>query len=218
MLRHHLVSTFRNLKKHTGSFFINLIGLATGLACAFIIYLWVQDEKQFDKFHEKDSQLYQVLQLGKENDKLVLHEHTQGLLAETMHKDLPEVEAAVPVMDLVKENMSAVLKTSDKSIRSGGIFAGKQLFEVFSFPLIQGNPKTVLTDKSAVVISENTAIALFGSVDNAVGKTIDWEITGDKRQATVSGVFKNTPANSSLQFDFVLTWEMLLTEIWQNGQ
>src|ERR1043165_6035555 len=108
MLRHHLLVTIRNMKKHTGSFFINLVGLSTGLACALMIYLWVHDEKQFDKFHEKDSQLHQVLELSKENDKILLHDDTQGLLAESMQNDLPEVELATPVMDLVKEKMTAV--------------------------------------------------------------------------------------------------------------
>jgi ABC-type antimicrobial peptide transport system permease subunit len=218
MLKHHFLIAFRNLKKHKGSFFINLVGLSTGLACALIIYLWVDSEKQFDKFHAKDSQLYQVMQLSKENGQVVVHNHTQGLLAEAMKKDLPEVEVSVPMMDLVKENMTGVLKAGDKTLRSGGIFAGKDFFNVFSFKLLQGKPGSVLADKSNMVISDDLAISLFGSTDNAVGKSIEWEITGEKRQASVTGVFHKVPANSSLQFDYVLTYDMLISEIWTNGQ
>ncbi len=89
MLKHNLLIAIRNLKRHKGSFFINLIGLSTGLACAIIIYLWVDDELNFDKFHAKDKQMHQVMELSKENNINVVHEHTQGLLADAMAKDLP---------------------------------------------------------------------------------------------------------------------------------
>src|SRR5689334_21695461 len=98
MLQHNLLIAFRNLKRHKASFFINLIGLSTGLACAFLIWLWVNDELHFDKFHKKDKQLYQVMELSKENGNVLVHDATQGPLAEAMVKDLPEVVNAVPVM------------------------------------------------------------------------------------------------------------------------
>jgi hypothetical protein len=112
MLRHHLLITFRNFRKHKTSFFINLVGLSTGLACALLIWLWVKDERAFDKFHAKDSQLLQVMELSKENDKPVVHDFGQGPLAEAMQNDLPEVESAVAVMNLPKENVFASLRVN----------------------------------------------------------------------------------------------------------
>ena len=208
MLKHNLLIAFRNLKRYKGSFFINLIGLSTGLACSFLIYLWVNDELNFDKFHAKDSQLYQVMELSKENGNTIVHEGTQGLLAESMKKDLPEVISAVPIMDLGKEGISFDVKAGDKALKSAGMFAGKDFFDAFSFKLLQGNAKQVLAEKNNAVISENLAISLFGSVSNALGKPFEWEMRGLKKEAVVSGVFEKLPANSSMRFDFALTYEM----------
>jgi putative ABC transport system permease protein len=218
MLQHNLLIAFRNLQRHKASFFINLIGLSTGLACAFLIYLWVHDELQFDKFHKKDSSLYQVMEMSKENGITLVHDHTQGLLAETMVKDLPEVLSAVPVMSLEKHGISIPLRVSDKVIKKSGIFAGKNFFNLFSFPLLYGKPQQVLANKDAIVISENLANSLFGSATAAIGKTIDWEMMGIKNQSLVSGVFASLPQNNSLHFDVVFTHELLLTKIWTNGQ
>lgn len=218
MFKHYLLITIRNLKKFKGSFIINLIGLSTGLACTLFIYLWVNDELNFDKFHEKDSQLFQVMELSKENNELVVHDGTQGLLADAMAKDLPEVESAVAVMSLEKEGMMVSLKTPDKSLKAYGLFAGGNFFQMFSFKLIEGNPRQVLNDKNAIVISENLATGLFGSAAKAVGKSVDYEVLGNNQQSLVSGVFENTPANSSMKFDFVLTHDLLMNEIWPNGQ
>src|SRR3569833_2194205 len=100
MIKHYLHIAFRILRSHKSSFFINWIGLSTGLACAFLIFLWVNDEWRFDKFHAKDCRLFQVMEKDKINGLIQVHEGTQGLLAGAMQRDLPEVEGAVAVMDL----------------------------------------------------------------------------------------------------------------------
>ena len=115
MLRHNLLIALRNLKRHKGSFVINLVGLSTGLACTFLIFLWVTDELKFDKFHENDSRLYQVMELSTENGNTIVHEATQGPLAAAMVKDLPEVTAAVPVMSMQKVGLSIPLWTEEIS-------------------------------------------------------------------------------------------------------
>ncbi|MGV8878067.1 MAG: ABC transporter permease [Sphingobacteriaceae bacterium] len=218
MFKHYLLITIRNLNRFKGSFLINLIGLSTGLACTLFIYLWVNDEVQLDKFHEKDSQLFQIMELSKENNELVVHDGTQGILAAAMVKDLPEVEAAVPVMSLEKEGMMVSLSTPEKSLKSYGIFAGSDFFNMFSFKLIEGKAALVMKDKNAIVISENIAKGLFGSASNALGKSIEFEVLGKKKQSLISGIFENVPPNSSLKFDFVLTHDLLINDIWTNGQ
>lgn len=218
MLRHHLLISLRNFRKYKTSFFINLAGLSTGMACAFLIYLWVNDEMSFDAFHEKKSQLLQVMEISRENGKPVVHDATQGPLADAMKSDLPEVESSVLVMNLPGENIFASLRVDEKVVRSSPIFAGKNFFGVFSFGLLQGDASKVLNDKNAVVISEDLAVSLFGNASGAVGKMVAWEITGFKKEGIVSGVFKRIPANSSLQFDMVLPEEMLIKELWTNGQ
>lgn len=218
MYKHHLLMTFRNFKKFRGSFLINLSGLSIGLACTLLIFLWVNDELHFDKFHQKDSRLYQVMELSKENDNLIVHEATQGLLAEALKRDLPEVESSVPIMNLQKEGLLFNVTSNDKTLKSAGIFAGKDLFTIFSFNLIHGNPAQVLADKNAMVISAKLAKALFGSVEKAIGKNIEWELYGTKKGASVSGVFSNLPVNSSMQFDFALPYEMFINDVWTNGK
>ncbi len=216
MLQHNLLIAFRNLQRHKGSFIINLLGLSTGLACAFLIFLWVQDELHFDRFHAHNNRLYQVMEVSTENGNTIVHEATQGLLAESMDKDLPEVAAAVPVFSLQKEGIYLPMSYGEKSLKASGIFAGKDFFNLFSFPLVQGNTQQVLADKNAIVISEGLAASLFGSAADAMGKTIQWEILGNKKQSLVSGVFAQLPANNSLHFDFALSYDMLLTDLVPN--
>lgn len=213
MLKYNFLIALRNLRKHKGSFLINLVGLSTGMACAFLIYLWVNDELNVDKFHAKDKQLYQVMELSTENGNVLVHEGTQGPLAEAMRKDFPEVEIALPVLDLPKLGMTFSVKAGDKILKANGIFAGNQFFNTFSFPLISGNRSQVMDAKDNIVISESLAKNLFGSTEASIGKIIEWELSGMKMQTTVSGVAENTPGNSSLNFDFVLTFEALLEKI-----
>src|SRR5689334_11126960 len=157
MLRHNLLIAIRNLQRHKSSFFINWIGLSTGLACAFLIYLWVNDEWHFDKFHANDSRLYQVMEKDKINGQIEVHDGTQGLLGAAMQKDLPEVEAAVSVMDLGKVGAYFQMRTADKVVKSTGLSAGKDFFRLFSFRLLQGKPDQALAVKNSIVISEELA-------------------------------------------------------------
>ena len=218
MFRHNLLLIFRNLKRSKGSFFIHLVGLSSGLTCALLIWLWVDDELHFDKFHANDEQLAQVLERSTENGIITVHETTQGLLAEAMAKDLPEVQSAVSVLSLAREGMTVALKHEGKSVRTSGQFASRDFFKVFSFPLAAGQANQVLSDRNAIVLSARLAYSLFGNAGAAVGKTVEWEIFGTKKQSLVTGVFENLPSNTSMQFDFVLTHDLLLSELWPNGQ
>jgi ABC-type antimicrobial peptide transport system permease subunit len=204
--------------RHKGSFFINLTGLSTGLACTFLIYLWVTDELKFDKFHKNDSQLYQVMEKSTENGHVIIKEGTQGPLAEAMKKDLPEVIKAIPVLSLPKNGMKVPLRIDDKVVKTSGVFAGKEFFELFTFPLIAGNKATVLANKEDIVLSENVAISLFGSPEKAIGKNIAWEVMGRKANAKVTGVFAQLPHDNSMNFDFVVTWDLIYNDLFPNFQ
>jgi len=218
MLKHYILISIRSLKRHKGSFFINLIGLSTGIACALLIYLWVNDEMHFDKFHAKDSQLYQVMELSNENNIKVVHDATQGLLADAMTKDLPEVELAISVMNLGNQGLSFNVKTPDKTLKAAGVFASNGFFNMFSYKLKHGNASQVLANRNDIVISETLAKNLFGT-DEVIGKSVEWEVPGvAKKQAKIAGVFEQLPSNNSLKFDFVLTHDLLINEVWTNGQ
>src|SRR5688572_24116157 len=218
MLKHILTIAFRSIKKHKSSFAINLIGLSTGLSFAFLLYLWVQDERSIDKFHVNDSRLYQVMEKSTENGIIRIQDHTQGPLSEAMENDLPEVQNAVTVMNLSKEGMDITLKNGERSFKTGGIFSGEAFFQVFTFPLISGDGTTVLNEKNNIAISEDLARKLYGSVDAALGKSLLWNAFGSDHLSSVTGVFNNVSSASTLKFDFVLTKQKLIEDIWQNGQ
>ena len=218
MFKHQLLIAFRNMKKFKTSFLINFIGLSTGLACSFFIFLWINDELHFDKFHEHDAQLYQVMELSTENGEKKIHDGTQGLLADAMARDLPEVAHAASVMSLYDEGMKIDVGLAEKTIKAYASFASKDFFEMFTFPLIEGVKAQLFNDRNNVVISEQLATSLYGSAAMAIGKRLDYEVFGNKKQAAVSGVYKSIPANSSMKFDLVLTHDVLINDIWTNGQ
>ncbi len=218
MLQHNLLLIYRNFLRHKSTFFINLLGLSAGLACTFLIYLWINDELGFDKFHARDAQLFQVMEWSAEGGKKIVHDGTQGLLGVSMAKDLPEVESAVSMLNLAKHGHNLPFTFEGKSVEQTGIFATHNFFDVFSFKLKTGPSTQLFLDRNAIVISEKMAQRFFGSAEAAIGKTLDWEVFGKKRQSQVSGVFENLPANNSLVFDFVGSYDMLLQDVWTNGQ
>ncbi|UBM57298.1 ABC transporter permease [Marinilongibacter aquaticus] len=218
MFTHILKLTYRNILRHRSSFFINLVGLSTGLACSFLIYLWINDEVGFDKFHENSAQIYQIMESSEENDQIRVQESTQGLLAQTMAKELPEVEKAVNIMNLSKQGYKITLENDLKTSNSYGIFAENGFFDIFTFPLIEGTKNDALNEKEAIVLSEKVAIELFGSPEAAIGKPVKWALFGQNQTSRCTGVFEDLPQNSTLQFDYVLTGQKLLEDIWTNGQ
>ena len=218
MLKHILTIAFRSIKKHKSSFAINLTGLSTGLAFAFLLYLWVQDERSIDKFHANDDKLYQAMIQSTENGIIRIQDHTQGPLSEAMEKDLPEVENAVTVMNLSKEGMDITVKNGEKSFKSAPLFSGDAFFKVFTFPLISGNAATVLKEKNSITISEDLAQKLFGTANAALGKSLQWNAFGKDHLSSVTGVFKNVSSKSTLKFDVVFTKQKLLEDLWQNGK
>ena len=218
MFKTHLKIAWRSLKRNPLFSLINILGLSTGMASAFLIYFWVSDEVLVDKFHVNEPNLYQVMMKSEENGMIRTLDGTQGPLSEAMEKDLPEVEHAITVMDLEKEGMSITFKNEENLFKAGGIFASQSFFDAFTFPLVRGNASQVLSDKDAVAVSESFAMKLFGSVENAMNRQVVYNLFGNEQSAKVTGVFKNVPTNSTLQFNFVATKQKLLEDIWTNGQ
>ncbi len=218
MLKNHLKIAWRNLKRNPMFSSLNILGLSIGLAGAFLIYFWVSDELIVDKFHANSERLYQIMERSTENGEIMVREHTQGPLAEALEKDVPEVEKAVTVMDLGKFGMRFTFKNGENLFKAEGLFAETTFFEVFSFPLVQGSSSQALLEKDAMVISENLAKKLFGSVEKAVGQQMEYDSFGQKSTAKVTGVFQDVPNGSTLKFDYVGTKQKLLEDVWPNGQ
>lgn len=202
MFRHNLLISYRNFLRYKRSFFINLIGLSTGLACTLLIFLWVNDEMIVDQFHKNDAHLYQVLENVEQGGGIITRMTTAGPTAEAMAAEMPEVEMAVTTT--FERIMDGVVTFNDTDIKAGALYASKDFFRMFSFELAEGIPAQVLSDKKSIVISEDLAMRLFGTTENVTGKMIEWE---HKKQYQVSGVMKDIPARSSVRFDYVLTFE-----------
>ena len=204
MFFHNVLISFRNIKHNKGTFFINLIGLSSGLACAILIYLWVYDELNFDKFHKKDNQLFQVMVRNKVSNGIEISNATSSILANTLAEELPEVEYSITAGP--PDQKKSMLSFEDKMIKAVVQYAGRYFFNVFSFNLLQGNENQVLSDGNNIVISEEIAMKLFNTKVNIVGKAIEFD---SKNKYIISGVFKGTPKNSSIQFDVVLPFDIM---------
>ncbi len=214
MLKHNLLIIFRNFKRNKSSFFINLIGLSTGLTCALLIYLWVNDEMNFDRFHEKNSQLFQVMQQTHHGEII---EPTPGPLAEALVAEMPEVECAVPVFNSAFLG-KPTLSSDDKNTKANVLYAGKDFFKMVSFQLIEGNANQVLSEKNSIVLSEELAMKLFNTTHNILGRTLIMKHQLFPGVFQITGIFKRVPLNSSLQFDFVLPYRFISDQIpsWSN--
>ncbi|MEO6454542.1 MAG: FtsX-like permease family protein [Ginsengibacter sp.] len=207
MLKNYFKIAWRNLIKDKQFSFLNLIGLSTGLACALLIYLWVTDELSIDKFNKNDTRLYQVLKKnGDGKGAIRVGENTQGLLAESMAKELPGVAFATC---LRKERDAGILTFGDKRIKAMPAYASKDFFNVFSYQLINANKKA-LSDISGIILSDKTALKLFNTTD-AVGKTVEWNFEDNadfNGVYKVADVFKAPPSNASDQFDILFPFEL----------
>ena len=198
MLKHNFKISLRNYLKHRSSFLINLTGLASGLTCVLLIYLWVDSELKMDKFHQNGNRLYQILANSSTSNGILTDEATPGLLAETMVEKLPEVESAV----MESWTNTYTLSHQEIIIKAVGQYASEDYFRVFSYELLQGSRDEVLSEKMSIVISDELALKLFGTTIDVVGKTISFQ---QFRNYQVSGIFKAPPKSSSHQFDFIMT-------------
>ncbi len=206
MFRHNFLITYRNFLRYKSSFFINLIGLSSGLASVLLIYLWVYDEVSIDKFHAKDRQLYQVLKNLSEGEEIHTSENNSDLLAPALTQEVPEIEYITTV---AAWPLPGILTVGEKRLKATGWVASKDFFNVFSYRLIHGNKDRVLTEKHDVVISDELSARLFGTGENVVGKVIALDEEEYADTYVVSGVFEKN-RRSSDQFDFLITNAMYL--------
>ncbi|WP_436516026.1 ABC transporter permease [Ekhidna sp. To15] len=199
--KYYLKITLRNFLRHKVSSAVNLIGLTTGLTCAFFIYLWVQDELSVNKFHEKDDRLFRVMEFQTYSNEMFATNSTPGLLGESLKIDFPDIQYSATTTWIGK---SLLTYDGDKSFKEYGFHVGEDYFNIFTYPLLVGIADDVLKDKTSIVLSRDLAEKFFGSVEQAVGKTLRYE---NDRDFIVSGVFENIPDNSTYVFDFVLSFE-----------
>lgn len=209
LIFHNLKLSIRGFNRYKTSFLINITGLSTAIAAALIIFMWVNDEYKVDAFHQKNGDIYQVLQNEKEQEGIETDYGSPFILSDALKEDLPQVKYAVTLGN-DEMSRSAIFSIGSKKSEAKGLFASQDFFKVFSFPLIVGNENEVFNPENGIVISEKLAIALFGSVDKAVGKSLEANRSLYNATYFVTGVFKNIPSNSSIQFDYAANHRMAL--------
>jgi putative ABC transport system permease protein len=206
MLNHYFRLAIRHLSKQKLLTSINIIGLSLGLACCTLFMLYAVSEFSYDSWHAHANRLYRVNEVFMRDD---VEQGMAGLyvpLGPAMKKDLPDVESFVRISIPGDQ----VIRVDGQLTRIPVGYADPQLFEVFSFPLLKGNPSTVLNDPHSLVLTKERALQLFGSLD-ITGRTLEIK-SGDTSYTpyTISGVMENIPGNSSLHFDALGSYAHLM--------
>lgn len=213
MIKNYLKIALRHLKKNPAYSFINIAGLAVGMACCLLISLYVLHEISYDRFHQKSDRIFRVRLDLNLNDIWYREASIPFPAAEAFKNDFPEVEEAVR---MYKNIEFPLLQVGDRKFAEERfLFADPGILKVFDSPLLKGDPETALQDANSVILSQDAAQRYFGDID-PIGQTIRYANQYDLK---VTGVAANVPQNSHLKFDFLAPLEFQLN-IWesQTGQ
>jgi len=197
MLKNYVTVALRNLRRYKTYSFINISGLALGMACCILISLYVQYELSYDNFHEKADQIYR---LADPFSAAI----SSAPLPVALQKEIPEIRNFVRIYASKIWRDKELVSSTDKQFYTNRFFlADPSLFEIFTFPFIKGNPKTALSDLRSIVMTEEMAVKFFGD-EEPLGKVLTFE---NRFDFIVTGVIKNIPSNAHFYFDFVAPLE-----------
>lgn len=212
MLRNYFIIAFRNIQKNAVYSFINIGGLAIGITCSLLIMLWVNDELTFDHFNKNKDRLAQVF-LNNPGDNGIITQRSVSLpIAEYLKSNEPGIKYVAPT----DWGSNHLLVHGEQRLIQEGLFAGEDFLKMFSFDLIQGTSELALKEPNSIVLTESLAQSLFGTTD-AMGKSIQLDNT---QELVVTGVVKDVPTNSSIQFQYLLPFSLFInTQQWvRNAQ
>jgi putative ABC transport system permease protein len=197
MLKNYLKITLRNLKKQSGYSFINIVGLAVGMACCVMILLYVTDELSYDGYHRDADRIYRVNAISSIGETSRRYATTPPALAPALAASVPDVEAAARVFD----SFELQGRVGGETVRIPEVFfMDREFFDIFSHEFVAGDRTTALANPDSIVLSRETARRLFGDSD-PVGRIIELP---PANQVQVTGVIEEVPANSHLRFNGVI--------------
>lgn len=198
MIKTYFKLAWRNILREKGYAFVNIAGLAIGMAAATLIILWVQHELTFDRFYSKTDRIYELYNRGDFNNKTWAWNNVSNPLAPLLEKKYPEFER----ITRYSEN-SLLISVGEQRIKGEGAYADKDFFKIFDFAFIHGNNQRVLTEKNGIVVTESLAKKLFNSVD-ILGETVQIDSSD---LFTVTGLIKDPPTNSRFkEIEYVIPW------------
>ena len=203
MFRNYLIIAVRNLLRHKGYSAINVLGLAIGMASCVLILLYVQDELAYDQHHEKKDRIYRIAESATITGRSIEAAVTPPSWAPVLARDYPEIERYTRIKP--PGSRWLIRHEENRFYERYFIFADSSVFDIFTIPLVQGNPRTALVEPHTVVVSESMAGKYFGD-ENPIGKVI----TGDDLyEFTVTGIMRDMPRNSHFHFDFLASFATL---------
>jgi len=210
MIKNYFKVALRNLFKHKGYAFINILGLAVGIAASVLIFLYITHEMSYDKFHEKADRTYRITaDWSNKGDSRIHQLGTPFILAQTIREKYPQVESITQISGPIGDVIIRYRDTAFKE--TGAFFAEPSFFDVFSFPLLKGNPGTSLRDPNMLVMTRSLAKKYFGGED-PLGKTLEIQAWGEKLFFQVSGVMEDIPQNSHFLFDMLISMKTAYPE------
>ena len=208
MLFNYLKITFRNIKRHKAFSLINIAGLGIGLAISIFILLWVRDELSYDRFHENSETIYRVYEQWVTSQGAINPAaSTPYPLGPALRDNYPEV---VESMHLSIQYRNLVAYKEKRFYEDRFAFVDDNFYTLFSFPLIKGNPETVLKELNSLVLSQSIAKKYFG-IEDPMGKILTVNAEHD---FIITGIMQDIPHNSHIQFGFVGNFENLIADGW----
>ena len=199
----YLKIALRNIQRNFSFSTINILGLALGLTCSMLIFLWVQDEYKVDAFHKDIDRLYIVTSREYVDNEIHGGYGTPGILGEELKKVFPDIELACNYVG----GRWFTLAAGEKATKQPGNFAGVDFLKIFTYSLLYGNAEDALNSPVSVAISRKLAVNLFGSPEKAWNQTVRFE---NYRDLKVTAVFEDVPDHSSEQFEFLVNWDLNL--------
>jgi len=210
MLRNYFLLTVRTMKKSKIYSAINITGLAIGLACFILIMIFIKHELSFDTFHENIDRIYRPVEIQYPPGVGTQHVAvTMGPLAPALNQDFPEIDKAARIFRLGTILMN---KEDIRHYEEEFVFADPQLFDIFTLPLISGNPESLLKEPNSLVISETIAQKYFGDT-NPIGQILTGQHYWGKDDFIISGVMEDYPENSHLNFDIISSYTLIETKL-----
>ena len=199
MIKNYFKIAFRTLAKNKGYSFLNIFGLAIGITCASLIFLWVEDELSFNTDFEKQDQVFYVPTNQKYDGIWRTFYSTPGPLAQDMKNEIPGIIRATR-----SSSQECLFAVGDNSIMRRGRYADADFLEIFSLKFIEGDRENAFNNPEAIVITQEVASQLFGPGQKALGKVVR---INDKDNCVVTGVIENLPNNITFKFDWVAPFE-----------
>lgn len=205
MFRNYIKIAFRNLWKNRGFSFLNIFGLAIGIACAGLIFLWVEDEVNFNDYFANQEDIYKVKSYQTYDGVTYTFDATPGLLAEGIKNDIPGIKKTARTSWDTKKSFSV----DDKNLYATGNYVDPEFLSIFELNFLKGSANTAFNQLHSVILSEDLAIKTFGTIDNILGKTL--KVDNDQ-EYVVNGVIENLPSNVSFKFEWLAPFEIFKGE------